>query len=90
MASSVDLGTQLERYVEKLVRSGRYQSKSEVLREGVRLIQERETRLAALDAAIARGLADAEAGRMSDAEAVFDRLEKKYTAQKNSRPTRGR
>ena len=37
------------------------------LREGVRLIQEREARLAALDASIARGLADAEAGQVKPA-----------------------
>jgi antitoxin ParD1/3/4 len=78
MPISVDLGRQLERFIAKLVSSGRYNSKSEVLREGVRLIQERESRLAALDAAIARGIADAEAGRVKPVDAVFDRLEKKY------------
>lgn len=78
MASSVDLGIKLERYIASLVKSGRYNSKSEVLREGLRLVQEREARFAALDAAVARGLADAEAGRVKDADAVFDRLEAKY------------
>ena len=80
MAISADLGSQLEAFVSGLVASGRYNSKSEVLREGVRLIQERETRLAALDAAIARGVADADAGRAQPAAAVFDRLEAKYQA----------
>jgi antitoxin ParD1/3/4 len=78
MAISADLGSQLEAFVAKLVASGRYNSKSEVLREGVRLIQEREARLAALDASIARGLADA--GRARPAKAVFDRLEAKLKA----------
>jgi antitoxin ParD1/3/4 len=55
MAMSADLGKTLEKFVTDLVATGRYHSKSEVLREGVRLIQERETRLAALDASIARG-----------------------------------
>ena len=77
---SADLGQTLETFVARLVATGRYNSKSEVLREGVRLIQEREARLAALDASIARGLADAEAGRVAPA-AVFDRLEAKYRAQ---------
>lgn len=77
---SADLGQQLEALVAKLVETGRYNSKSEVLREGVRLIQDRETRLAALDASIARGVADAEAGRSRPAEEVFDRLEAKYRA----------
>ncbi|WP_183629380.1 type II toxin-antitoxin system ParD family antitoxin [Novosphingobium sediminicola] len=77
---SADLGQQLEQFVASLVATGRYNSKSEVLREGVRLIHERETRLAALDASIARGLADADAGRTTPAEAAFDRLEAKYRA----------
>lgn len=77
---SADLGKQLEGYVQQLVDSGRYGSKSEVLREGVRLIQDRETRLAALDASITRGVADADAGRTKPAEAVFERLAKKYGA----------
>ncbi len=77
---SADLGQQLESYVAKLVETGRYNSKSEVLREGVRIIQDRETRLAALDASIARGVADADAGRTRPASDVFDRLEAKYSA----------
>jgi antitoxin ParD1/3/4 len=43
-------------------------------------LEERETRLAALDIAIARGLADADAGRFKPAQQVFDRLEAKYRA----------
>lgn len=77
MAMSADLGDALERFVKKLVASGRYHSKSEVLREGVRLIQEREARLAALDASIARGLADADAGRVKSSSEVFAHLESK-------------
>lgn len=80
MPNSVDLGKPLEKFVTGLVKSGRYNSKSEVLREGVRLIQERETRLTALDIAVARGLADAESGRAKPAEQVFSRLEAKYHA----------
>jgi antitoxin ParD1/3/4 len=78
MPSSVDLGRELEKFVSALIKSGRYNSKSEVLREGVRLIQERETRLAALDAAIARGLTDGEAGRVKPLATVFDRLDAKF------------
>jgi antitoxin ParD1/3/4 len=66
------------------VATGRYNSKSEVLRECVRLVQEREARLATLDAAIARGLADADAGRVKPASEVFDRLEAKYRARMES------
>jgi len=78
MAISVELGDTLDRFVDELLREGRYNSKSEVLREGVRLIQDRETRLAALDTAIKQGLADVDAGRVKPADVVFDRLEAKY------------
>lgn len=78
---SADLGQQLEGYVAQLVATGRYGSKSEVLREGVRLIQDREAQFAALDAAIQRGVADSEAGLGEPADAVFGRLEAKYRAQ---------
>jgi antitoxin ParD1/3/4 len=80
MPSSVDLGRKLEDVVEKLVSDGRYNSRSEVIREGVRLVEEREKRLAELDLALDRGLADVGAGRTKPAKAVFDRLEQKYRA----------
>lgn len=79
---SAELGQALEKFVTRLVKSGRYGSKSEVLREGVRLIQERETRLAALDTTIARGLEDARAGRSKPATDVFARLQGRYAARK--------
>lgn len=55
------------RFVEQLVTSGRYQNASEVLREGLRMVQQRErsyaARLEALRDAVAVGVADIEAGR---------------------------
>lgn len=77
MARSVELG-KLEEVVDRLVASGRYNSKSEVLREGVRLVEEREKRLEALDQALAKGLADVEAGRVRPAKEVFEELRQKY------------
>ena len=53
--------------VEQLVTSGRYQNASEVLREGLRLVEQREAedayRLEALRSAVQAGIADVEAGR---------------------------
>ena len=53
--------------VEQLVACGRYQNASEVLREGLRLVEQREAedacRLEALRAAAQVGVADIEAGR---------------------------
>ncbi|WP_324251761.1 ribbon-helix-helix domain-containing protein [Paraburkholderia gardini] len=59
-------------------RASRKAHRSEVLREGVRLIQDRETQLAALDASIFRSVEDADNGRTKPAGDVFDRLEAKY------------
>ncbi len=53
--------------VERLVSSGRYQNASEVLREGLRLVEdqeaERKARIKALRDAARIGIADIEAGR---------------------------
>ncbi|HRO58685.1 MAG TPA: type II toxin-antitoxin system ParD family antitoxin [Burkholderiaceae bacterium] len=53
--------------LERLVASGRYQNASEVLREGLRLIETRDAeekaRLKALRDAAQAGIADIEAGR---------------------------
>lgn len=81
---SADLGSKLETFVARLVETGRYNSKSEVLREGVRLIEEREARLAALNAALAEGWAEAESGLGTPAEDVFARLREKYAAQRDA------
>lgn len=80
MAISADLGDKLEAVVNDLVANGRYNSKSEVLREGVRLVQEREAALVRLEAALAEGLADIEAGRTKPLEEVVARLSAKYRA----------
>lgn len=79
MPSSVALGN-LESTVNRLVASGRYNSKSEVIREGIRLVEEREKKLAVLDAALERGLADVEAGRVYPADEVFAELRARYTS----------
>jgi antitoxin ParD1/3/4 len=68
--------------VERLVASGRYQNASEVLREGLRLIESRDAeekiRLKALRDAASKGTADIDAGRFHSfdtPEALNDQLE---------------
>jgi antitoxin ParD1/3/4 len=78
MPVSVELGERLDAVVDELVQSGRYHSKSEVLREGVRLVQEREVKLKVLDAALEAGLQDIDAGRVHEADAVFDMLRRRF------------
>ncbi|MQX37754.1 type II toxin-antitoxin system ParD family antitoxin [Roseospira navarrensis] len=65
--------------IERLVASGRYQNASEVLRDGLRLIETRDAehaaRLEALREAAAVGIRDIEAGRYTEfesAEAMAD------------------
>jgi antitoxin ParD1/3/4 len=52
----------------------------QVLRNEVRLIREREARLARLDAAIAEGIEAVDAGDARPSSEVFARLEAKYRA----------
>jgi antitoxin ParD1/3/4 len=80
MAISAELGDKLEAVVDDLVKNGRYNSKSEVLREGVRLVQEREAAFAELKAKIDAGIADADAGRVRPADEVFAELRARYRA----------
>jgi antitoxin ParD1/3/4 len=59
--------------VERLVASGRYQNASEVLRSGLRLLEEQESDLEDLRRRLTSGLAEARAGLRaagSGAEAV--------------------
>lgn len=56
---NVHVGKRWEEFVDDLVKSGRYGSQSEIVREGLRLVEEREAKLAALretiEASIDRG-----------------------------------
>jgi antitoxin ParD1/3/4 len=78
MPSSYTLGKHFETFVQAQLSSGRYNNASEVLRDALRLMEDRERRLAALDDAVARGVADIDAGQVSSAEDVFDALDAKY------------
>jgi len=56
---NVSIGERWEGFVDRVVKDGRYGSASEVVREGLRLVEEREAKLralrATLDASIALG-----------------------------------
>lgn len=75
MAISVDLDPELEAAIDALTETGRYGSRIDVLRQGVRLLQDRETKLTAFHAAIDEGLADIEAGRTVSMEDAFAEVE---------------
>jgi antitoxin ParD1/3/4 len=86
--------------VERLVASGRYQNASEVLREGLRLIEgrdaEEQARLEALRGAARLGIADVEAGRyrsFETSEALrhhLDALADEAIADRGADPATGR
>jgi antitoxin ParD1/3/4 len=85
MPGSYTLGSHFEAFVQAQLASGRYTNASEVLHDALRLMEERERRLSALDGAIECGMADIEAGRVKDADTVFDRLEAKYSRMAEAR-----
>ena len=76
---NVVLTVQQTELVERLVASGRYQNASEVLRDGLRLVENREAeekaRRKALREAARTGIADIDAGRFRsfDSPAVLKR-----------------
>ena len=55
----ISIGPYWESFVDSLVRTGRYETNSDVVQEGLRLVEERETKLQALrdtlESSIARG-----------------------------------
>lgn len=69
MASSYSLGPHFEDLIQSLLASGRYANASEVVRDGLRLLEEREAlRLAKLDAL----RADIDAGLQSGPSEPLD------------------
>ncbi|MBA3973027.1 MAG: type II toxin-antitoxin system ParD family antitoxin [Candidatus Solibacter sp.] len=75
---NISLTPELEAFLQSRVRSGRYLSSSEVVREALRLLeqreQEREAALAELKAKLKRGAAQARQGELLDGDNVFDEL----------------
>jgi antitoxin ParD1/3/4 len=85
MPSSYTLGPHYEEFVQTQLESGQYSSASEVVRAGLRLLEERNERLRALDEALAQGIEDADAGRVRPAAKVFDELEARYSGKRTAR-----
>lgn len=54
--TSISIGQHFDEFIKERISEGRYQNASEVIRAGLRLLEEQETKVAALRAAIAEGL----------------------------------
>ena len=76
---NVHLTPELEELIQKKVESGRYNSASEVMREALRLMEQRDEFLALrkdeVRRKISEGLDSLRRGEGVDGEAVFDRIE---------------
>ncbi|MGO9261751.1 MAG: type II toxin-antitoxin system ParD family antitoxin [Bryobacteraceae bacterium] len=86
---NVNLGGVFDEFVADLLRSGMYQSQSEVVREGLRLLKEREElkqlRLAELRKEIAIGSQQADRGEFVDGEETFAEIRRRSGAQKRAK-----
>ena len=75
---NVSLTSELERFVHSRVASGRYQTASEVVRESLRLLEEREqareSALEELRVKIRRGIEQADRGELLDGDAVLEEI----------------
>jgi len=74
MTIRLNLGEYFDAFIEAQLASGRYADASELVRDALRLLETRERRFGALKTAIEQGIADADAGRVHEADDVFDEL----------------
>jgi antitoxin ParD1/3/4 len=72
---NVNLGPVFDEFVSELLETGLYQSQSEILREGLRLLKERQDfknlQLSRLRAEIAQGAQQADRGEFVDGPPAF-------------------
>ena len=77
---TITVTPELEAFIRERVATGRFDTASDVVREGLKLLEgrehEREAVLDEIRREIAVGLEDAKAGNLSDGEAFFAELER--------------
>lgn len=89
MPASYAVGERFEGLIKELVHEGRYNNASEVVRAGLRLLEDneklRQIKFEELRSEIQKGMADIKAGRVSefDPEEIIKRGKEKLAAQQN-------
>jgi antitoxin ParD1/3/4 len=86
---NVNLGSTFDSFIAELLKTGLYQSQSEVVREGLRLLKEREElknlRLAELRKEIAVGREQADRREFVGGENTFAEIRRRSAARKRAR-----
>jgi antitoxin ParD1/3/4 len=77
---NVSVGERWETFVAELVNEGRYGSASEVVRAGLRLIEEREAKLSALRAHINTAIEEGGEATEEELDATLDAAARKLSA----------
>ncbi len=81
---NVSIGREFEEFVREKVASGDYASASEVVRDGLRILREKEAlfeaRIRSLNGEIQKGIDQAEAGQSRDGEEVLAELRARLLA----------
>ena len=90
---NISLTPKLGAFLRSRVRSGRYQTSSEVVREALRLLEreekEREEGFQQLKSKLERGAAQAERGELIDGDEVFDELRELIAERRRARKKSG-
>jgi antitoxin ParD1/3/4 len=85
---NVSLGSHFEDFVAQQIDKGRFQNASEVVRAGLRLLEDHELERAERAARLSRDINAAFDDPADDvpADQVFDRLEQRFAADQNAKP----
>lgn len=90
MPRSFALGDHFEKFIDEQLRSGRYNNASEVVRDGLRMLEDRENfrqhKIAEIRQSIEASRRD---GWTTPADQILSRLEAKYTAMSDKAETQG-
>ena len=86
---NISITPELDAFLQSRVKSGRYQTTSEVVREALRLLErhelDREEAILQLKAKLERGAGQAERGELIDGDEVFDELRQMIDERRRSK-----